>query len=88
MANKSLNSNNAAREGCWFPFLSFSIGWTVFIPGPKKRKQVERKMRTIIEELLLPSSSITLSQCLIFESETNKKHEGRKEENKTNIQQQ
>jgi hypothetical protein len=23
----------------WFLFLSFSIGWTVFIPGPKKRKQ-------------------------------------------------
>jgi hypothetical protein len=22
----------------WFPFLSFSIGWTVFIPGPKKKK--------------------------------------------------
>jgi hypothetical protein len=24
----------------WFPFLSFSIGWTVFIPGPKKRKRM------------------------------------------------
>jgi hypothetical protein len=26
----------------WFPFLSFSIGWTVFIPGPKKRKQIQQ----------------------------------------------
>jgi cbb3-type cytochrome oxidase subunit 3 len=27
----------------WFSFLSFSIGWTVFIPGPKKRKQLLQK---------------------------------------------
>jgi hypothetical protein len=27
----------------WFPFLSFSIGWTVFIPGPKKRKHSIKK---------------------------------------------
>jgi hypothetical protein len=25
----------------WLLFLSFSIGWTVFIPGPKKRKQIQ-----------------------------------------------
>jgi hypothetical protein len=24
-------------------FLSFSIGWTVFIPGPKKKKNLDSK---------------------------------------------
>jgi cbb3-type cytochrome oxidase subunit 3 len=29
----------------WFLFLSFSIGWTVFITGPKKRKQMKEERR-------------------------------------------
>jgi predicted negative regulator of RcsB-dependent stress response len=48
--------NNSIRKQTWFSwrtniiqsfigwllFLSFSIGWTVFIPGPKKRKQFRK----------------------------------------------
>jgi hypothetical protein len=51
MKKKEKRSNSIRKQTCfswktngiqsfigWFPFLSFSIGWTVFIPGPKKRK--------------------------------------------------
>jgi hypothetical protein len=36
----------------WFPFLSFSIGWTVFITGPKKKKTVAHVLGTCANHLI------------------------------------
>jgi hypothetical protein len=51
----------------WFPFLLFSIGWTVFIPGPKK-KENKRKQKKTIKEKRCFHASMALPTRYLFSS--------------------